>query len=212
MVIFTINCPAPPVIDLAPPQHPRSTFSGATPVTSWTLTLHSHGVSASTLDGGRVWSLVLTRHHSDNSQSHTFLVLHERDWLASALGYLHKAIWLADASVGAWKVFNFCRDQRQWSDATDPQFSSATLDVTPFKVNERRWRLRPVWRGVTVHSHGASTSTLDGGCVWSLVLMHRHSDNSQSHTFLVLHERDWLASALGYLHKAIWLADASVGA
>ncbi len=29
----------------------------------------------------------------------TFLVLHEWDWLASALGYLHKAIWLADACI-----------------------------------------------------------------------------------------------------------------
>ncbi len=28
-------------------------------------------------------------------------------------------------------------------------------------------------------------------------------DNSQSHTFPVLRERDWLASALGYLHGAI---------
>ncbi len=67
----------------------------------------------------------------------------------NGIGYLHEAIWLADASVGAWswKVFNFCRKQRQWSDATDPQFSSATLDVTPFKVNERRWRRRPVWMG-----------------------------------------------------------------
>ncbi len=71
------------------------------------VTLDSHGASASTLDGGRVWSLVLTRRHSDNSQSHTFLVLHEWDWLASALGYLHKAIWLADASVGTWKVEKF---------------------------------------------------------------------------------------------------------
>ncbi len=36
MVIFTINCPAPPVIDLAPPQHLRSKFSGAAPaVTEW---------------------------------------------------------------------------------------------------------------------------------------------------------------------------------
>ncbi len=62
------------------------------------LTLHSHGASASTLDGGRVWSVVLTRRHSYNNQSHTSLVLHERDWV------LHEAIWLADASVGTWKV------------------------------------------------------------------------------------------------------------
>ncbi len=41
------------------------------------LTLHSHGV----LDGGRVWSVVLTRRHSYNNQSHTSLVLHERDWV-----------------------------------------------------------------------------------------------------------------------------------
>ncbi len=45
------------------------------------LTLHSHGASASTLDGGRVWSMVLTRRHSYNNQSHTSLVLHERDWV-----------------------------------------------------------------------------------------------------------------------------------
>ncbi len=56
------------------------------------------GSSASTLDGGRVWSVVLTRRHSYNNQSHTSLVLH--DWI----GYLHEAIWLADASIGAWKV------------------------------------------------------------------------------------------------------------
>ncbi len=53
----------------------------------------------------------------------------------------------SDWRLKSWKVFNFCREQRQWSDATDPQFSSATLDVTPFKVNERRWRRRPVWMG-----------------------------------------------------------------
>ncbi len=45
-----------------------------------------------------VWSVVLTRRHSYNNQSHTSLVLH--DWI----GYLHEAIWLADASIGAWKV------------------------------------------------------------------------------------------------------------
>ncbi len=45
------------------------------------LTLHSHGASASTLDGGRGWSVVLTCRHSYNNQSHTSLVLHERDWV-----------------------------------------------------------------------------------------------------------------------------------
>ncbi len=34
-----------------------------------------------TLDGGRVWSVVLTRRHSYNNQSHTSLVLHKRDWV-----------------------------------------------------------------------------------------------------------------------------------
>ncbi len=33
------------------------------------------------LDGGRVWSVVLTRRHSYDNQSHTSLVLHERDWV-----------------------------------------------------------------------------------------------------------------------------------
>ncbi len=70
-------------------------------------------------------------------------------WLASALGYLHKAIWLADACLDAyiffWKVFNFCHEQRQWRDTTDPRFSSTMLDGTLFKVNEWRWRWRLVW-------------------------------------------------------------------
>ncbi len=39
------------------------------------------GSSASTLDGGRVWSVALTRRHSYNNQSHTSLVLHELDWV-----------------------------------------------------------------------------------------------------------------------------------
>ncbi len=39
------------------------------------------GSSESKLDGGRVWSVVLTRRHSYNNQSHTSLVLHERDWV-----------------------------------------------------------------------------------------------------------------------------------
>ncbi len=51
------------------------------------------GSSASTLDGGRVWSVVLTRRHSYNNQSHTSLVLHERDWVF-AWGNL-----MADASL-----------------------------------------------------------------------------------------------------------------
>ncbi len=37
--LFTINCPAPPVVDLTPPQHLRSKFSGATPVDK---SLHLH--------------------------------------------------------------------------------------------------------------------------------------------------------------------------
>ncbi len=50
--------------------------------------------------------------------------------------------------------------------------------------------VRALW--LTLHSHGASASTLDGGCVWSVVLTRRHSYNNQSHTSLVLHERDWV--------------------
>ncbi len=50
--------------------------------------------------------------------------------------------------------------------------------------------VRALW--LTLHSHGASASTLDGGCVWSVVLKRRHSYNNQSHTSLVLHERDWV--------------------
>ncbi len=81
------------------------------------LTLHSHGASASTLDGGRVWSVVLTRRHSYNNQSHTSLVLHELD--------LHEAIWLADASVGAWKVASAPRFRHALRQALTPTSQSA---------------------------------------------------------------------------------------
>ncbi len=78
---------------------------------------HSHGASASTLDGGRVWSVVLTRRHSYNNQS---LLL----WCCmNGIGYLHEAIWLADASVG--------QKLRQ-------HHASDTPSV-------KRWRRRPVW-------------------------------------------------------------------
>ncbi len=47
----------------------------------WQCVCARSGSSASTLDGGRVWSVVLTRRHSYNNQSHTSLVLHELDWV-----------------------------------------------------------------------------------------------------------------------------------
>ncbi len=61
-----------------------------------------------------------------------------------------------------------------------------------------KWSESGVWRvcvcalWLMLHSHGASASTLDGGCVWSVVLTRRHSYNNQSHTSLVLHEWDWV--------------------
>ncbi len=114
------------------------------------LTLHSHGASASTLDGGRVWSVVLTRRHSYNNQSHTSLVLHER------IGYLHEAIWLADASVGAWKV------------ASAPRFRHAlrqALTPTP--------RVNAAW--ARAHAHTRHTPdvcalrSLGHGCVQEVI-------------------------------------------
>ncbi len=69
----------------------------------------------------------------------TFLVVHEWDWLASALGYLHKAIWLADVCV----VENVQLLPRATPVKQRDEFHSATLDVTPVKVNERCWCRRP---------------------------------------------------------------------
>ncbi len=79
--------------------------------------------------------------------------------------------WRLRWRLKSWNVFNFCREQRQWSDATDPQFSSATLDVTPFKVNERRWRRRPCEWGVTLRKRRK----------WSLACI-RHSLPERTHT------------------------------
>ncbi len=81
------------------------------------LTLHSHGASASTLDGGRVWSVVLTCRHSYNNQSHTSLVLHERDWVF-AWGDLI-------GSVGAWKVASAPRFRHALRQALTPTSQSA---------------------------------------------------------------------------------------
>ncbi len=39
--MFTINCPAPPVNDLAPPQHLPSKFSGAAPGYNLHLNWHA---------------------------------------------------------------------------------------------------------------------------------------------------------------------------
>ncbi len=82
------------------------------------LTLHSHGASASTLDGGRVWSVVLTRRHSYNNQSHTSLVLHERDWV------------FAWGDLIGWRL--------RWRLKLRQHHASDTPSV-------KRWRRRPVW-------------------------------------------------------------------
>ncbi len=74
---FFTSCTQPCPSDLSAHTHPVCDVC----VHALWLTLHSHGASASTLDRGRVWSVVLTRRHSYNNQSHTSLVLHERDWV-----------------------------------------------------------------------------------------------------------------------------------
>ncbi len=97
------------------------------------LTLHSHGASASTLDGGRVWSVVVT------TTNHILL------WCCmNGTGYLHEAIWLANASVGAWKV------------ASAPRFRHAlrqALTPTP--------RVNAAWARARAH-------TSHTGCVCAL--------------------------------------------
>ncbi len=76
-ISFFTSCTQPCPSDLSAHTHPVCEVC----VRAFWLTLHSHGASASTLDGGRVWSVVLARRHSYNNQSHTSLVLHERDWV-----------------------------------------------------------------------------------------------------------------------------------
>ncbi len=95
-----------------------SKWSECTHIRCVTCVCASSGSSASTLDGGRVWSMVLTRRHSYNNQSHTSLVLHE-------------AIWLADASVGAWKVASAPRFRHALRQALTPTSQSARTRHTP---------------------------------------------------------------------------------
>ncbi len=77
------------------------------------------------LTRGRVWSVVLTRRHSYNNQSHTSLVLHD------GIGYLHEAIWLADASVGAWKLRQHHASDHALRQALTPTSQSARTHHTP---------------------------------------------------------------------------------
>lgn len=56
--------------------------------------------------------------------------------LLCELGYLHKAIWLADTSVGDWKVEispTYAANTATEVAPMDPQFSSAMLDITHLK-------------------------------------------------------------------------------
>ncbi len=59
-----------------------------------------------------------------NNQSHTSLVLHERDW------YLHEVIWLANASVGAWKVASAPRFRHALRQALQHEPERAYTHVT----------------------------------------------------------------------------------
>ncbi len=84
------------------------------------LTLHSHGASASTLDGGHVWSVVLTRRHSLLQQPITYF------------------------SGVAWTGLGICMRRSDW--LTPPlaleKLRQHHASDTP---SVKRWRRRPVW-------------------------------------------------------------------
>ncbi len=87
----------------------------------------------------------------------TFLVLHERDWSGSVLGYLHKTIWLADACIDTWKVEkNSTSATINASEVTWWSHNSVRQHLTlkyvsctyiPFKLNVMGWHRCPVWMG-----------------------------------------------------------------
>ncbi len=64
-ISFFTSCTQPCPSDLSAHTHPVCDVCGVCVCVT---------VCASTLDGGRVWSVVLTRRHSYNNQSHTSLV------------------------------------------------------------------------------------------------------------------------------------------
>ncbi len=85
------------------------------------LTLHSHGASASTLDGGHVWSVVLTRRHSLLQQPITYF------------------------SGVAWTGLGICMRRSDW--LTPPlaleKLRQHHASDTP---SVKRWRRRPVYK------------------------------------------------------------------
>ncbi len=99
--------------------------SGVWRVRALWLTQHSHGASASMLGGGRVWSVVLTRRHSYNNQSHTSLVLHERYWV------------FAWGDLIGWRL--------RWLEKLRQHHASDTPSV-------KRWRQRARARAHTSHT------------------------------------------------------------
>jgi len=111
--------------------------------------LEPHGVSRQRLKEGVSETWCWHDRHSVNSQSHYLSGVAWMELASICANQFAKGDligWRLCWSLKSLKVFHFCHEQRQWSDTTDPQFRSATLDVT-FKVNERRWRRRPVWMG-----------------------------------------------------------------
>jgi len=64
---------------------------------------------------------------------------HAGDWLELVLAYDFIG-WRFRRHLKSWTFLNFRSEQRRPSDATEPQCSSAKLDVTPFTVNGKRLR------------------------------------------------------------------------
>ncbi len=106
-------------------------------------------------------------HHSDNI---SFLVLPEWDWLASVLGYMHKAIWLADA-FGAWK---FILPQATQGEAMRRTHNSVRCEwgVTGFPVNPQTtwlWKYEDLYIPKWKHTLFPITDLLPYRPHWSLL-------------------------------------------
>ncbi len=140
------------------------------------LTLHSHGASASTQGVSEAWcwrAVIVT------TTNHILL------WCRmNGIGYLHEAIWLADASVGAWKVEKFSTSA-----------ASSASEATRRTHNS-------VWQRLTsLHSKSTRGVDADAPCEWGVSLRkHRNAPEVISRAYTPLIARARAHTRLTHTH------------
>ena len=97
--------------------------------------------------------------------------------------YPHNAIWLADGSVAAWKVYIFSTSERKRRSQRNGRTHNAFF--APCKVNEIRWR-----RDAVGKRRQSVTHTLLTRNCWNLAVLQHH--------------QKWLTTSLNQWRRIDW--------